>query len=297
MSFKKEDIVFIINPHSGKKKPESLLKRIKKIDPSFDIHITNSIEDIDALAKTIIDKYKVFVIAGGDGTINHFANYLFNKKDKIMAVIPRGSGNGFAKELGFINNIKKLINHIYEGKTLYVDVIEINGRKFINAAGIGFDSCVAHLFAQRKNRGLSGYIASTLKCMRKFKSFNAKLQFDHINIDDNFKMVTLANTRQFGNNALIAPKANPSSGKLDIVLVKPFPLYYFPVFIVNMFAGKIKESKYISYHQTNSDIEIEADYNKFHIDGDPIEFDTTTLIKIHPGSLKIIDTGKISYSK
>jgi len=209
-----------------------------------------------------------------------------------MAIIPRGSGNGFAKELGFSTNIKALITSIYTGKTLDVDVVEINGKKFINAAGIGFDSCVAHLFAHRKSRGLKGYFFSTLKCMRQFKGFNAKLKFDNLQIEDYFKMVTLANTRQFGNNALIAPKANPSSGKLDIVMVKPFPMYYYPVFIINMFTGKIKDSKYISYHQTNSNIRIEADYKKFHIDGDPVEFSTTTLIKIHPGSLKVIDTKK-----
>ncbi len=293
MNFTKEDIVFIINPNSGQKKPEVLVRKINKIDNSFNIHITNSIAELDLLSKTIIDKYKVFIIAGGDGTINHFANYLFNKKDKAMAIIPRGSGNGFAKELGFNSNIRKLLSNIYKGDTLDVDVIEINNRKFINAAGIGFDSCVAHLFAKRNSRGLAGYFVSTLKCMRQFESFKAKLHFDSLNIEDDFKMVTLANTRQFGNNALIAPKANPSSGKLDIVLVKPFPLYYYPVFIVNMFIGKIKDSKYISYYQTGSKIKIEADYNKFHIDGDPIKFGTTTLIKIHPGSLKIIDTGKI----
>jgi len=292
MKYTNKDIVFIVNPNSGKKKPEKLINQIKKIDPNFIIHITKSIEDFDNLIGEIIDKYSVFIVAGGDGTINYFSQHLFNNKDKVLAVIPRGSGNGYAKELGFEINIQKLIDSIYKGDTIDTDVIEINDKKFINAAGIGFDSCVAHKFAKRNSRGFKGYFLSTLKCMRQFKHFRAKLTFDGKEIDNKFKMITLANTRQFGNNALIAPKANPRSGMLDLVMVEPFPFYYYPIFVINMFTGRIKESKYISYYQVKSDLKIEASFNKFHIDGDPVVFDQISIVKIHPGSMRVIRTKK-----
>lgn len=295
MKYTNKDIVFIINPNSGKKKPDGLIKRIKNIDSKVAIHVTKTIDDLDLLIPKIIDKYSVFVIAGGDGTINYFSKHLFNNKDKILAIIPRGSGNGYAKELGFNSNLKKLIDSIYKGDTIDTDVIEINNKKFINAAGIGFDSCVAHKFAKRSKRGLTGYFFTTLKCMRQFKNFKAKLNFDGIEIENKFKMITLANTRQFGNNALIAPKANPSSGMLDLVMVKPFPFYYYPIFIINMFSGRIKESKYISYHQIKTGLKIEANFNKFHIDGDPVIFDKTSIIKIHPQSMRVIKTNRAKY--
>ena len=287
-----KDIVFIINPHSGKKKPESLVKNLKKIDSSFAIFVSNTIDEFDIFIKENIDKYKVFVIAGGDGTINYFAQQVFSKNDKAIAIIPLGSGNGFARELGFRIPLKKLIDTIYAGETIDVDVMELNNKKFINAAGIGFDSCVAHLFALRKRRGLTGYFFTTLKCLRQFKNLRAKISFDGKVIEGKFKMISFANTRQFGNNALIAPKARPNSGKLDIVLVKPFPILYYPIFLINMFTGRLKDSKYISYYQVESDLTIHSSFTKYHIDGDPIEFNETSILKIHKGAIRVIRTSK-----
>lgn len=292
MGYNREDIVFIVNANSGKKDSKSLVDKIFNIDNSFNVHVTKSVEEFEDFIKKNIDNFKVFIIAGGDGTINEMVKYLFNRTDKVLAIIPQGSGNGFARETGFKTKLNKLIDSAYKGETYLSDVIEINNKKFINAAGIGFDSCVAHHFAQREKRGLIGYFFTTLKCMRKFKNFDAKISFDGINLEDKFKMVTFANTRQFGNNALIAPKANPRSGKLDVVMIKPFPFYYYPIFVINMFTGRIKDSKYIIYRQIKSDLKIKSLFSKYHIDGDPIEFDKTTVLKIHKASLRVLRTNK-----
>ena len=292
MGYNREDIVFIVNPHSGKKKSKNLVEKIYKIDSSFTVHVTKSVEEFEDFIENNIDNFKVFIIAGGDGTINEMVKHLFNRTDKILAIIPRGSGNGFARETGFRTNLNQLIDAAYKGDSFLSDVIEINNKKFINAAGIGFDSCVAHHFAQRKNRGFIGYFFTTLKCMRRFKNFDAKISFDGVKHEDKFKMVTFANTRQFGNNALIAPKANPMSGKLDVVMIKPFPFYYYPIFVVNMFTGRIKDSKYIIYRQVKSDLKIKSIFSKYHIDGDPVEFDKTTVLKIHKASLRVLRTNK-----
>lgn len=60
-------------------------------------------------------------------------------------------------------------------------------------------------------------------------------------------MISIANTRQFGNNALISPNSTPNDGIFEIAMVKPFPFYYYPIFVIKIFLGTLKGSKYINY--------------------------------------------------
>lgn len=292
MNFTNKDILFVVNPYSGKKNPEKIISSINNLDSELSVIVSKTFEDMDEYLDNNISKYKVFVVAGGDGTINYMANKLFGRDDKVMAIIPRGSGNGFARETGFKQKVKHLLDDIYRGNTIGVDIMQINDKKFINVAGIGFDSCVAHEFPKLNRRGFWGYFLSTFRCFKKFKYFEAEISFDDKKIKDKFQMISIANTRQFGNNAYIAPKANPSSGKLDLVLVKPFPKYYYPIFTFNVFTLGIKDSKYISYYQTSDTVTLNTQFKKFHIDGEPIVFDENISIKVHKGALRIIKTSK-----
>jgi len=295
MNLKKEDIIFIINPNSGKRKPDVLINKIKKIDKEFAIYISRSLDDFNRFIKQNINKYKVFVIAGGDGTINETAKHLFARKDKALAIIPLGSGNGFAREMGFQIKLDELVESVMRCDTFDCDVIEINNNKFINVAGIGFDACVAHIFDKRKKRGLMNYILATVECLRKFKNFEATLQFEDKEINKKFSMITFANTRQFGNNAYIAPKAIPHDGKLDVVMIEPLPFFRYPGLIYNMFRGKIKDSKYITHKQISKELVLNTDFDQFHLDGEPVFLNGNSKIKIHEKSLRLVKTDKLKF--
>ena len=288
MGFKSEEIIFIVNPHSGKRRPQKIVSKIRKLNPEYRVFISDSISRFHEFIQENLEKYKVFVVAGGDGAINMTSSYLFGRKDKILAIIPIGSGNGFARENGFTSDLFKLEKALEKGETFLADGMEINGRKFINMAGVGFDAFVAHTFAHRKKRGLWNYGMATLHCLTKFKPMHVRISMADKDIEGNFSMVTMANTRQFGNNAFIAPKAHSESRKLDLVLVKPFPFYYYPVFISNMFTGKIKQSRYIDYLMLEKDFTIETYYKMYHVDGEPVLFDGKSEIKIFKAALNIL---------
>ncbi|HHH53075.1 MAG TPA: YegS/Rv2252/BmrU family lipid kinase [Bacteroidetes bacterium] len=293
MKYHFKDIIFIINPKSGRKKPQSILKKIQDLNEDYDIFVSKNIEEFNEFIKNNIDKYKVFVVAGGDGTINETVKHLFEKKDKALAIIPMGSGNGFARELGFNIRFEELINAIHRGDTFETDVLEINGKKFVNAAGIGFDSCVAHLFSKKKKRGLFNYIIATLECMTKFKSFEATIEFDDKVVNKKFQMITIANTRQFGNNAYIAPRAKPNDGKMDLVMIDSLPFYKYPGLVIDMFTGRLKDNKHIKIKQINNNIKINTSMSECHLDGEPAYINGESQIKIHKNSLKLVKTNKM----
>jgi diacylglycerol kinase family enzyme len=247
------------------------------------------IETEDILSKNF-DSYSVFVAAGGDGTVHSVATKLIGS-EKMLGVLPMGSGNGFAKEFGFSPVVKPLMDDIERGEYVEMDVLEINNNLCLNVAGIGLDSFVAHSFSNLKFRGLPSYIWLTLKTFLKLRPVFMTLNIggDKI-ISENLFVLTIANTRQFGNNAYIAPDARPDDGKLDLVLIRPFPKIFGPLFVIRLFTKRINKSKYVTHIQTDKEVIIRTDENRFHIDGEPFCINGDILIRIKRQALRVLKT-------
>ncbi len=289
-SLKNKDILFIINPHSGKKRITKIIETLNSDYPDITTIVTNNLEELKNVFLSKLEIFTAFIVVGGDGTVNEATKYLENRSDKFLGVLPLGSGNGFARELGFKNSIDSIVEDAKKGEFIEVDILTINDENCINAAGLGFDSFVAHDFQKRNSRGLKSYIYSVFKSVFTFQPFNATLNIGDNNISDKFQMITIANTRQFGNNAIIAPQAKPNDGKIELVLVKPFPFYKYPVFVLQLFLGTLKESKFLQTISTSENIKIESTFKAFHIDGDPKEFSENLSIKIGEKKVRVIKT-------
>jgi diacylglycerol kinase (ATP) len=285
----KKDILFIINPHAGRKNINFVVKTLQRIDKDIQYILANDLQTFEKELNKQISNHKVFVAVGGDGTVNALIKYLINKEDKALAILPFGSGNGFANELGFVSDIKLLIKQISRGEIINIDVLEINKNFFINLAGIGFDAAVAHKFQKSKERGFTSYIFSTAASYFTYKSFKACITSSHFKIEGIYQMISIANTRQFGNNALISPASKAFDGKFEIVLMERIPLKELFSFVYKLFKGTLKESKYIHYVSSQEAVVIEADCTKYHIDGDPFISNGEYHVAINKNSLKVIN--------
>jgi diacylglycerol kinase (ATP) len=289
MSIENSEILFIINPNSGPKRFNHMVRRIKRSDPGLTYIVTKN-ETVEQVFETNLEKYKVFIVIGGDGTVHEAARHLYNREDKILGVVPNGSGNGFAFELGFRKSIKSLLRDIHGGETINLDVLKINNIECINIAGLGFDSYVAHRFNKGNIRGFISYFFLTIKSLFEFKPFNASILIDKKEIEGRFQMICFANNKQFGNNAFIAPCAKPNDRVFDVVLVKPFPFYVYPLFTLRMFLGSLRESKYVKYIKSSEEITVNADSSEFQIDGEPVLFDGPIRVRLGSNYLKVIRT-------
>src|SRR5690606_19611845 len=103
MSLSKSNIIFIINPISGGKKKSNLPSLIDKYldkdkyEPiyAFTAYPGHASELAEEAEK---ENYDIIVAVGGDGTINEVASKLVHS-EKVLAIIPFGSGNGLARFL------------------------------------------------------------------------------------------------------------------------------------------------------------------------------------------------------
>ena len=287
MKIEASDILFIINPNSGTQKSDSIINQIKKSGHRIDYILTRSLEDFNQLWENKINDYKVIVICGGDGSVNCTLKHLVANEHLVLAVLPNGSGNGFARELGFTSDVEHLISNMLRGDVREVDLAKINDDYSINVAGLGFDSHVASLFDGSKFRGLKKYILCTLKGLFSYKPIAVELFLGQVKLTGKFWGVYLANTRQFGNNAIIAPEAKYDDGLLELVLMKKYPLILSPILVYKMFTGKLKNSKYMTYLRAN-ELTIKSDSKTYHVDGEPRQMTEDLTISIEKKKVKVV---------
>lgn len=281
-----ERVAFIINPFSAKKNYQPFLNELKNKVQNPLYYISESILGTDDFIKTHFDEVDFFVAIGGDGTISTVAKQLIHT-EKVLAIFPAGSGNGFSNETQFSKNLDELLDKLKAKKSRKIDTFTVNDRLSINVSGTGFDGKVVKEF-EKTNRGFKNYIKVSLKTFFNYKPI--KLKF----FDENYKqyngkylMVNIANTRQFGNNAYIAPMASKSDGLVDMVLVKKFPLTYSPLFAFRMFTKKLKEDDYITYLPV-SEIEFKVNTKNWHLDGEFNKIKSPIHVKVQPSSLNIL---------
>lgn len=281
----------ILNPNAGVQPVNFIVsKDLDRRKNEVTCLKSQSVDDTRNLIGRHRNEHEVFVAAGGDGTVHSVATQLVGS-EKILGVLPLGSGNGFAKEFGFRMNVKSLLANIAKGESMDIDVIEINNNLCLNVAGIGLDSFVAHSFNELKLRGFLPYVWLTLKTFLQLKPFEVKVSSAEEELfSGKLFVLTIANTRQFGNNAFIAPDARPNDGKVDLVLIKPFPKILGPIFIFRLFTKNINKSKYVTTVTTEKEITIETNETRFHIDGEPLEIHDKVTVRLKKDVLKVLKT-------
>jgi YegS/Rv2252/BmrU family lipid kinase len=283
--------LFILNPTAGVQPVNFIVSKDldrRKNELSFCKSLNKA--DTQSCIRQNFHKHDVYIAAGGDGTVHTVASELVGT-EKIFGVLPLGSGNGFAREFGFNLNLRSLLSNIRKADSMEIDVIEINDKLCLNVAGIGLDSFVAHSFNDLKLRGFLPYLWLTFKTFLQLRPFHVSITCKGEEIvSEELFVLTIANTRQFGNNAFIAPDARPNDGKIDLVLIRPFPKIFGPVFVVRLFTKRINKSKYVSYIRTDKEIVIKTNETRFHVDGEPFCISGEVIVRIKKEVLKVLKT-------
>ena len=287
----KKKILFIINPVSGIGEQKIIEKLVEenldkqKFDHSF--IYTNAPKHATELSKKASENSVDIVVAvGGDGTVNEVVGGLV-KTTTAMAILPIGSGNGFARHLKIPMNLAGAINVINQSNTTTVDTGEINGMSFVNIAGVGFDAQIASEFAKFGKRGFASYIKVFLRECLTYKTAEYTILIDTQTLTKKALLMSFSNGSQYGNEAFIAPQADIKDGLIDVCILKKFPFYALPQLAYQLFNKTIHRSKYLETIR-GKEITIKQSENIAHIDGEPVELGNDIKVKVNPLSLKVI---------
>jgi YegS/Rv2252/BmrU family lipid kinase len=279
---------FIINPISGVGKKNQLPGLIEKyIDPNkFKVSIvyTKHRGHATTLAKEAVQEGVDLVCAvGGDGSVHEIGKAIVGTAS-TLAILPCGSGNGFARHLKIPLKLVEALKSINAEKYRKVDTAQANGNFFIGVAGFGFDAYIAKKFDEYHQRGLWSYVKLVVKSYFNYRP--SAITVAEKKYTD-LLLCTVANGSQFGNGFCIAPHASVEDGELEVFMLKAFPFYAIPVLVWRFFKQKIEGSKYAQFISIKN-VNLKLETPIFHLDGEPLEGQNTIEVKVNPKSLNVI---------
>jgi diacylglycerol kinase (ATP) len=308
----------IINPISGGARPRSARTRLELAREvvaahgvEAEVQLTERVGHGRELAAAAVARGARLVLAwGGDGTINEVASALAFG-NVALGIVPAGSGNGLARELGVDARADRAIADALHATPRSMDMGEIDGastgrgagpstslgagpstplatgRLFANIAGIGFDAHIAARFAAATRRGFVGYAGITARALTSYAPQHYRVTVDGVESTHRAILVTIANSAQFGNNARIAPGARVDDGELDLVVLEEESRWGTLRQMPRLFDGTADRVRGCHVRRIR-EVTIEAEQPMpYHVDGEPVQGGTILRVRIHPGALRI----------
>ena len=224
-------VLLIYNPFAGHGRAKKILPEVEseflKQDIDFELHLTDYPEHaVEIVREADPAKFDGIVAAGGDGTLFEVINgyYQNPSQTKIpLGVLPIGTGNAFARDLGLhVSHWQKAIKIIGMKKPCKVDVGKFTSHGqtyyFLNILGLGFVADVTKTAYKLKFLGNLSYTLGVLYRMLMLNSHKLKIEIDGKKLERENIFVEISNTT-YTSNFFMAPNAKIDDGLLDVTLL------------------------------------------------------------------------------
>jgi YegS/Rv2252/BmrU family lipid kinase len=221
--FEDRPLALLVHPSSGGGRTKTLLPRVEnELDKRhivFRVEKTRSAEHAVNEALRAADLGEVPVVMSGDGLIGTVGGALTGG-DVPMGILPGGRGNDLARALAIPDEPAAAVAILAAGHTRLIDVGEINDRRFLGIASVGFDSeCNRIANETRFVRGRFVYAYSVPRALAAWKPARFTLRIGEENLRFTGYSVAAANSNFFGGGMRLAPDASLDDGEFDIVMI------------------------------------------------------------------------------
>lgn len=222
-------ILFVINPIAGDSNKELLLNRIHdwacKNEGEIHLWSTTGQNDHGKLKDLLqTQKPETVVAVGGDGTLKLCAGLL--KDSKInLGLIPAGSANGMATELGIPKNVAQALDIIEQQHIKRIDLLQFGKDEIgLHISDIGLNAAVVQKFETSDFRGFLGYTTSLIQQLQDLNPFVVKIITNGQEFQYDAIMVAIANAKRYGTGALLNAKGIIDDGHFELCILKEFDL-------------------------------------------------------------------------
>lgn len=228
----KKNVLLIVNPISGGVEKSEIIETatdfVNGLQKNLVLYDTSGNNDIlkiqDLYAK--FDPERV-LIAGGDGTIKLVAEAL-EEEDVIFGILPAGSANGLATDLGLPNDIQECLIIAFREKHLAIDMIMINGKKSLHLSDLGLNADLIKNYENSSVRGKLGYaLQAVTTLVEKEAPFIATIEVNDTTIECEAQMIVIANSKKYGTGVVINPTGLMDDGKFELIILKNLDLMVF----------------------------------------------------------------------
>ena len=241
--------LFIINPAAGSRNrtqesSEIIHKVCRARGLDYEIRVSTAPGECSRIAREAAEtgeEYRIYA-CGGDGTLNEVANGVAGFPNVAITVYSGGSGNDFAK---LFDDPKAFfdLHRLMDAEEVAFDMIRCNGDIALNICSVSLDARIGTDVSNYKRlpllQGFRAYAASTVVNVIRGIAEHYVVEVDGQVYDQEFTFVCVCNGRYYGGGFNPIPDADPTDGKLDILLVDKVTRTQVPFVI-----GKYKEGRY-----------------------------------------------------
>jgi YegS/Rv2252/BmrU family lipid kinase len=223
-----QKFLFIINPSAGARTTgwipliEEFFKG-KSIRPEFWVMTshTKAEQVVEIIEQSNPDKV---VAVGGDGTIKLVATALLKKKIPL-GILPAGSANGLAYELGIPENPAAALQVLLDGKARAIHALSIQNEICLHLSDLGLNAWAMKRFNKGAKRGMWGYARVSLQALMYSRAFRLTLTIDDAIYKEKANMVVLANGTSYRTGAKINPEGSLFDDYFEVVIMKKISLF------------------------------------------------------------------------
>lgn len=285
-------LVFL-NPSSGARlvpaEVEALEGAVREAGLEI-IPVSSSVDIEETIRERIRVGTDLFIAAGGDGTINHVVQALVNT-DARLGVLPMGTYNHFAKDLGIPLGWRAALDVALTGVTRQIDTARVNERFFVNNVSMGL---YPELVSRREEKGRDyprwkARLYAFYTTMRKYPHVNITVETasHHAAIRTHVFMVS-NNSYDLSRLGIQAPRNTMSEGRLSVYWLPHMPRVELMKFCARYLAGRVREAPgFRSFRTAHVKVHSGRDHLHVGIDGEVFRLNTPLTITSVPQSLLV----------
>ena len=284
----------ILNPRAGvaAQRTRDAVERGRPTWKDYAVYLTREAGHATELAREAVTAGADLVVAvGGDGTVNEVAQGLIDSP-AALGIVPVGSGNGLARALRIPLRPEPALAALESGARRRMDVGFLNGRPFLNVAGVGFDAAVGHAFHERGRqggrRGVVSYVRLSLLELRGFRPSRLAIEVAPERLDLTAFLATFANGSQYGSGAVVNPGGKLDDGRLEVVVFEYGPLWRAAAAASRMFLGGLERAPGYRRLSGPAATVTAAAPAAVHCDGDPAGTTEHIDVWLRPRALEIV---------
>jgi diacylglycerol kinase family enzyme len=215
-------VLVLTNPHSGpqgsnEQRARDAFAQCAGVEAVVRAMPGNQVTD--AAHRAVGEGFDCIVAAGGDGTVNAVASALVGTT-VALGVLPLGTLNHFAKDLGLPLEITAAARAISAGNVREVDIAEVNGRCFVNNSSIGlYPTIVKHRDGQIERLGRGKWLAmlvATFYALRRFPGVHVRMTDGDRTWNGDVPFVMIGNNRYTFDLFNFAGRPRVDAGELGV---------------------------------------------------------------------------------
>ena len=288
----KQRYLFICNPNAGGRHAKAMAALDKALQ-SYEIDYQQVLTERQGHATEIANQhaadYDIIVVVGGDGTLNEVINAK-SVHNKVIGIIPAGSGNDFARSCNIpVHDVAQAMKIVMNNQIKAIDLGIINDRYFINGVGLGLPSTANEI--ANKLRFIPGgikYYFAILAALFMHQQLEITIDAAGVVCKNPTLLLNIANGRYQGSGLQVAPDAKLDSGTLKVMHCEHVPLHQRLLGMYHFLCGAFEKMPHTTLI-TSPKVHITFDGNLvLQSDGEILSYDKEVTMELLPQSLKVI---------